>query len=161
MPRRPQGKVCGLTLQADSGPTVLHVSTGLGRGGAEHTLYKLCLAGENPVLGVVSLGSLGHFGPLLVERGIPVYELNLGRSNLLLAILKTRAILKSLNPDVLQTWMPHANFIGTLAARSLGMKRIIWGVRATNYHYGFRDWFNILMIGFLALMSHWWHDPIF
>jgi glycosyltransferase involved in cell wall biosynthesis len=38
-------------------------------------------------------------------------------------------LLKQLKPDVLQTWMYHADFIGGIVGRMAGTKSIIWNVR--------------------------------
>ena len=82
---------------------------------------------------VISLTDLGQLGAQLEEQGIEV--LTLGTRNLLdfpLAFLKLRKILNCLRPDIVQTWMYHSDFLGGLAARSVGIKNVVWNVRNTN-----------------------------
>lgn len=45
--------------------------------------------------------------------------------------LKLRRELKKQQPDIVQTWMYHADFLGGLAAKSLGFNNIVWNVRNT------------------------------
>ena len=41
--------------------------------------------------------------------------------------------IRQTSPDVVQTWMYHADFVGGLAARIAGIKSILWNVRMTSF----------------------------
>ena len=56
---------------------ILHIITGLGDGGAEHTLYKICKYDKNNEHVVISFKSNGKYLYLLKKLGIEVYCLNL------------------------------------------------------------------------------------
>lgn len=115
---------------------IAHVVIGLNVGGAELMLQRLVLYSskkEQFEHFVISLTDLGVTGPKLQEQGIKVYSLGMtSLSNICSTVFKLRSLLKKINPDVVQTWMYHADFLGGLAAKSLGVKNIIWGIRNTD-----------------------------
>lgn len=115
---------------------IVHVIISLNVGGAELMLRRLVLTSskkEQFEHCVISLTDLGVIGPKLQEQGIKVYNLNIASiQSLPLAFMKLRKLIKSINPDVVQTWMYHADLLGGLAAKSLGVKNIIWGIRNTD-----------------------------
>jgi glycosyltransferase involved in cell wall biosynthesis len=109
--------------------TIAHITTGLEDGGAEACLYRLCSADHSNVHVVVSLTGLGKYGKLLANEGVPVLALRMpcGRPSLS-GIIKLFKEIKVLQPNVVQTWMYHANLLGGLVARLAGVKCIAWGV---------------------------------
>ena len=79
---------------------------------------------------VISLMGLGEIGPRVQALDIPVHTL--GMSPKLpnpLMVLRLSRLLRKLEPDVVQTWMYHADLVGGLAARAAGCKQVIWGIR--------------------------------
>lgn len=110
---------------------IMHVISSLNVGGAETMLRKLVETSTGPTHVVVSLSTVGELGPALRTRGISVHSLGM-RSPL--SIFRTFARLALLvrreQPDVMQTWMYHADFLGGLVAAVLGV-RVLWGVRTT------------------------------
>lgn len=111
---------------------ILHVITGLGDGGAEHALFRLCSQSTNIRHAVISLTNEGKYGPLLRAKGITVTELN-QRNPLswVSTIRKLVLIIRQEKPHAVQTWLPHADFIGGIAARVSGIRKIYWSLRAT------------------------------
>ena len=116
---------------------IVHIIIGLNTGGAELMLKKLIDATYQDFdYTVVSLTDLGVIGPLLKEDGITVHTL--GLKNVLLmpfVFIKLVFLLLKIKPDVVQTWMYHADFLGGLAAKLTGVKKIIWGIRSTNIEH--------------------------
>jgi len=45
-------------------------------------------------------------------------------------------LIRAVRPDIIQTWMYHADFLGGLAGRLAAHKRIVWGVRTTDVKSG-------------------------
>lgn len=119
---------------------IVHIIVGLNVGGAELMLKRLVLHSAKKNLYeqyVISLTDLGVVGPQLQDEGIKVYSLGMASlSSLPLTFIKLRSLLKKVNPDVVQTWMYHADFIGGLTAKSAGIKNIVWGVRTTDVTQG-------------------------
>lgn len=119
---------------------IVHVIIGLNVGGAELMLKRLVLhsqQGGQFQHEVISLTELGVIGADLQARGIPVHVLGMSSAfSLVQTYFKLSQLLKKLTPDVVQTWMYHADFLGGLAAKSLGIKKIIWGIRTTDVSQG-------------------------
>jgi glycosyltransferase involved in cell wall biosynthesis len=117
---------------------IAHVIVGLNRGGAEMMLRRLIeanlySASKNEHY-VISLTDIGFHGPFLRERGVALYAMRLNSSMDLLAVaFRLTLLLRKLNPDVVQTWMVHADLIGGVAARLAGVRSVVWGVRTTDY----------------------------
>lgn len=110
---------------------VMHVISSLNVGGAETMLRKLVETSTGPTHVVVSLTTIGEIGPVLRAQGVSVYPLGMTSP---LSIFRTAARLAALLrqecPNVMQTWMYHADFLGGLVGRMCGV-RVLWGVRTT------------------------------
>src|SRR5512134_1216123 len=116
---------------------VAHVIIGLEVGGAEMMLRRLLLTqrsqGGAPGT-VISLTGLGPVGQRLRDDGVEVIALGMRTSlGAPLAVLRLRRLLLRLQPDVVQTWLVHADLLGGLAARAAGLRAVVWGVRTTDF----------------------------
>jgi len=131
---------------------VIHIITGLGDGGAEHTLFKICKYDNINKHIVISLKGPGKYFSLLNKLGIKVYCLNIKFFSIhkFFSLIK---LLHSLKADVVQTWLVHADFIGGIAARLVGIKNIIWNIRYSNFEIGKTKLTTILIIKILAKLS--------
>lgn len=113
---------------------IVHVSSGLGAGGAETMLYRLLQATDRDRFepAVVSLGDRGVIGPRIEELGVPVHALGMRRGRFGLdGLWSLSRLLRRLDVQVVQTWMYHADLIGGLAARLAGGVPVCWGVHHT------------------------------
>ena len=98
---------------------ILHIITTLGDGGAERTLYNICKNNNNTHNQVViSLLDQGKYGQLLSQLGIKLYYLKMN-SNIFffLKIFSLMKILYYEKPNIVQTWMYHSDFFGSIAAK--------------------------------------------
>jgi glycosyltransferase involved in cell wall biosynthesis len=117
---------------------VAYIIVGLGVGGAEHMLRRLVLAqrAADPELQhkVVSLTTIGTVGTMLRDAGVDVIALGM-RSPLgaPAAVVALWRLLRDWQPDLVQTWMVHADLLGGLAARAAGIRALVWGVRTTDF----------------------------
>lgn len=112
---------------------VLHVITGLTDGGAEDSLFQLCHSDRDNLHRVVCLMDAGQYGARFAEAGIEVVYLNMPRGRLSLSgLLRLWRTIRAWRPDVVQTWMYHANLIGGVVARLAGIRVICWGIHNTN-----------------------------
>jgi glycosyltransferase involved in cell wall biosynthesis len=113
---------------------ICHVIVGLEVGGAERALKRLVLAGAGAGYEqlVVSLTTTGVIGLELQAEGIEVAAVGLaGLGSVPGAFLRLRRLIAAFRPDVVQTWMYHADLMGGLAARSAGVRAIVWSIRNT------------------------------
>lgn len=111
---------------------VFHVIIGLGIGGAELMLRRLVLA-QRPAT-VISMTTIGPVGRMLQDAGVEVIALGLRAAwDLPRVFWVLLRLLRQRRPDVVQTWMVHADLIGGLAARFAGIRAVIWGIRTTDF----------------------------
>ena len=114
---------------------VVHVISGLGIGGAERMLQRLCEEHLRQGLAepvVISLSTLGPIGERLRGQGVRVEALGMhGLTGLPAAVRKLRQLLGELRPDVVQSWLYHADLIAGLALRKGWRCPLAWNLRCT------------------------------
>ncbi len=110
---------------------IVHIITGLGDGGAEHTLFKVCKYDNLNEHIVISFKKGGKYFQLLKKLSVKVYILDASffSFNKFFILIN---LLRSLKPDIVQTWLVHADFIGGIAARIAGINNILWNIRYSN-----------------------------
>jgi len=119
-------------------PKVMHVITGLHTGGAERMLCELVLAQRDRACPptVVSLLSGGRIFERLTEANVPVVDFGMRRGRPGLSVVwRLAAYIRRARPDVIQSWMYHADLAATLALWLSGRRRctrLFWGVRCSN-----------------------------
>ena len=114
---------------------IVHLITELNTGGAEQMLCKLVTHMDRKAFRplVVSMTDRGPVGEKLASEGVPVLELGmrLGRPTPA-GLLKLCRLLRKQDPNVLQTWLYHADLLGLLAGKVSAVKRIVWGIRCSD-----------------------------
>jgi glycosyltransferase involved in cell wall biosynthesis len=119
---------------------VLHVIISLNVGGAELILKRLIsLHINNPHYShtVVSLRDIGVVGQQLRDLGVEVFTLGLNSVfQLPQVFFRLVKLIRYCRPDIVQTWMYHADLVGGLAARLAGCRKVIWGIRNTDLYSG-------------------------
>ena len=107
---------------------IVHIITGLNDGGAENTLFKICKYDKINEHIVISFLNTGKYFFLLKKIGVEVYSLNI-KFYSFYKIFILMKLIRFLKPNIIQTWLIHADIIGGLVARLLGFKNIIWNIR--------------------------------
>jgi glycosyltransferase involved in cell wall biosynthesis len=113
---------------------VLHIITDLDTGGAEMMLFKLMQGLDRDRFApmVVSLTDIGAVGERILSLGVPVTSLGMARGCVKSGDLRRLVnLLREEQPEVVQTWMYHADLLGGLAARLAGVP-VAWGIRQSN-----------------------------
>jgi glycosyltransferase involved in cell wall biosynthesis len=137
-------------------PRILHIITGLNQGGAERMLARVVLGLDRQVIEqkVVSLTNTGAFGDAIKSQGISV--LSLGMSGILTiprTLYRLRQIIAEYRPDIVQTWLYHADLFGLLAARLGGDACVAWNIRCAALAPGDVSLGTQLVIKILAILS--------
>lgn len=112
--------------------TIVHVITGLNDGGAEAALHRLIAAEIDELHVVISLLDGGKYREVLESEGFQVHSIGMIRGKPSLgALFKIVKLLRRIKPDLVQTWMYHANLLGGVGARIAGVKNVVWGIHNT------------------------------
>lgn len=116
---------------------IVHVISGLKRGGAETAMFRQINATCASVSHrVISLTNMAAYGRPLEEMGIPVDCLGMtGPLDMISILHKLFKIIRGVQPDVVQTWMYHADLLGGLAGRFADVP-VVWGVRSVDLKRG-------------------------
>src|SRR4051794_31106550 len=113
--------------------TVVHLITGLDTGGAETMLANLLEGSDRTRIRhvVLSLTDVGAVGRRIADLGVPVHALHMRpgfpdpRS-----VVRLLALLRRVRPDVIQTWMYHADLFGTVGA-AMTDTPVVWNIRSS------------------------------
>jgi glycosyltransferase involved in cell wall biosynthesis len=135
---------------------VLHVITGLQGGGAEMMLYKL-LGRMDPKRFsnvVLSLTSGGDIGSRISSLGIPCHELDIaGLSGGVRGLRRAVTLIRAFRPNVIQTWLHHADLFGTVAGRLAGNPNIVWNLRCSSLSPSDFPQSSLRLVRILGLLS--------
>lgn len=127
-----------LAGEAREGLAVLHLITGLERGGAETMLAKLVTAADPARCRsiVVSMTDEGSVGAGLRAAGIPLYTLGLQRGRpALAALVGLLRIIRRERPAVLQSWLYHADLLALAASWIRPGLPLVWNLRCSDVDF--------------------------
>ena len=142
---------------------ITHIITGLYTGGAEMMLYKLLGGIDQKRFSsrVISLTGDGPIGDKIRSLGVTVQALGIRpTSPNPLVFLKLVSWLRRDCPDIIQTWMYHADLIGGLAAKLSGRILIVWGIRNTDLSPERTKRSTIWTARICARLSNWLPEKI-
>lgn len=107
-------------------------------------------------LHVISLTTLGELGGRIAALGIPVDAMGM-KSSLPSpsGFFRLARLLKRLNPDVVHTWMYHADLLGGLAARLAGVSAVGWCIRNSDLDKDKTKLSTRGVVGLCAVLSKW------
>jgi len=104
-------------------------------GGAETMLAKLVEGIDRNRFSstVVSMTRANALAERIEAAGVPVHGLSLSRGvPNPMGVPRLAAIIGKFRPDILQTWMYHANLLGLIAARAAGVPSLVWNIRSSD-----------------------------
>lgn len=113
---------------------ILHIINSLTFGGAQSVLVELLKNWDDhrDQQMVISLRKPGQLSEQIEALNIPIEHIDLEPSKFEPAkFLQLARIIKLYQPDLIQTWLYHADLIGSIAARSVSSAPIIWGIHHT------------------------------
>ena len=135
---------------------IVHIATSLSAGGAETMLYKLLSALRSGPFSfsVISLTNVGPVGKKIQALEIPVIALGMHRRcPNPWTLIKLAILMRALKPDLVQTWMYHADMIGGWAAKLAGGFPVIWGIHHTSLDSDCNKRSTILVVDICARLS--------
>jgi len=114
---------------------ILHIITELNVGGAEIMLFNLLSGTDRSQCDphVISLIDIGPVGKKIENLGVEVRCLGMkpGMPDPI-KLLKLARIIREMKPDVIQTWLWHADLIGAIAAKLSRLSvPVVWGIHVT------------------------------
>jgi glycosyltransferase involved in cell wall biosynthesis len=126
-------------------------------GGTERQLMEL-VKGLDSNHFDITVGLFYNEGALIEEiKSMPwihVVSLNKsGRWDIIRFILRFIKLLKTLQPDILYSFLPDANLLGLISGKIARVRRIVWGVRASNMDVGRYDWLARMSLRLSAFLS--------
>lgn len=113
---------------------VLHIITTLDRAGAELLLANTVAACDpDEIQGeVVCLAQRGEVAALIEEAGWPVHSLGMQAGTIRWRdVAELRRIMRDVDPDVVHTWMYHADLVGGVVAGVLERRPVVWSLHQT------------------------------
>ncbi len=137
---------------------VTHIITGLEAGGAQTMLWRLIAASDHSRLAhdVISLTDDGPIATRIRKSGVRVRSLGMRRRVTDLgAFFRLMSWLRADQPDVVQTWMTHADFVGGIAAKAASCRRIAWGIHHSEFVPGVDKQLTVLVARICGLLSGW------
>jgi len=136
--------------------SILHLITDLELGGAEMMLVKLLRGMDRSRYRnvVISLTGRGQLADSIEAAGVPVHcvEMKRGRVDFL-KLPKLFRLIRKIQPAILQTWLYHADLVGTVAAISGSHPHLIWNVRCSDMDLTHYAWTTRVTLKLLAFIS--------
>ena len=134
---------------------IVHLITDLDVGGAEAMLARLLAEVDRGRVdsAVISLGDKGQIGARIEQLGIKVSALGLTPGSATpIALLRLVRLVRRHRPDIIQTWLYHADFAGTLAS-VLTRVPVVWNLRCAELDYRDHPRSLPLLLKALAFLS--------
>ena len=105
---------------------------------------------------VISLTTRGRIGPRIEALGLPVHALGMkpGLPGPIKFVYLVR-LLRQSRPDVVHTWMYHADLLGGLAARMANIKALVWSIHNSDLSSVHSKRATLLMVKICAYISAW------
>ena len=133
---------------------VLHIITGLKKGGAETLLFNLCKFDKQNNHTIISLSDVEDSELPPNYPNVTVHSLNFPNGRIKIpGLFKLYKLIKKIKPNIVQTWMIHADLIGGIVARFAGIRNIFWGVHHTVLVKGKVKYSTSLILKFNAFLS--------
>lgn len=140
--------------------SILFLISSFNSGGAEMMLYRLIRGMDRSrfapqVISLVDI-DLAPLNEKFRSMGVPLRSLGMhpGRPNPL-SVVRLAQWLREDQPDLIHTWMYHADLLGGLAAKLAGDIPVAWGIRHCNLSRNANKWLTLQTAKACARMSGW------
>lgn len=93
------------------------------------------------------------FGAKIRKSGIKLYCLGGARWCGALSLIKLCYLILKHRPDVVVTWLYHADLVGSLAAKLCGVRRLVWNIRCSDMDFSKYASSTRLIVKILSALS--------
>jgi glycosyltransferase involved in cell wall biosynthesis len=140
---------------------IVHIINSLKKGGAEGNLYRLCKIQKKKYKNkidiiIITLIDNGYYEYELKKKGIKIISLRINEKNKIFdfikKITKLRKYIKKINPDIIQSWMYHSNFLTMFIPKKYHNK-IFWNIRHSELNLKISKKMTILLSIICGLFS--------
>ena len=140
---------------------IVHIINSLKKGGAEGNLYRLCKIQKKKYKNkidiiIITLIDSGYYEYELKKKGIKILSLRINEENKIFdfikKITKLRKYIKKINPDIIQSWMYHSNFLTMFIPKKYHNK-IFWNIRHSELNLKISKKMTILLSIICGLFS--------
>ncbi len=142
---------------------ILHLITTLERGGAQKILSEI----SNPELlktfsqVIICLSEKTDFSKVLTSKGYLIYHLN-GKSIVETPIIffKLLKLIKKFKPQIIQTWLYHCDFLGSLIKIIYPQIKLVWSIHHASKSLNNESFHTKILFRILIVMSKFIPDKI-
>ncbi len=136
---------------------IVHIIAALNVGGTEMMLNKLLLRMREDRFEniIITLKEKGELSEDFESQNIRVYNVGgMGGILRILALIRSLKILREINPDIIQGWLAHGNFVAQIASIFLPYRlSTLWNIRYTALPKPETKNSTLLIIKLLSLLS--------
>ena len=135
---------------------ILHIVVGLGNGGAENTLFKVCASDKKQFSHeVISLTKNSELLSNFKKKGIKVNFLDFKKKSLnIVQFYRCFKLIRLANTKYICSWMYHACFLTIFINFFLKKKKIVWLIRHGNFNKNHSTKITILIKDIMKLFSN-------
>ena len=131
---------------------IIFISPDINSGGAENILFNVAKTKSKNEILLISLTDIGYYGTILRKEGYRVYALNMKKNIFIFfKIFYLLILIIRFKPRIIQTWLYHANLIGGIAAKILGVSQIYWTI---HHDFEYRNLYMMLEMRILVFLSY-------
>ncbi|MCM3338271.1 glycosyltransferase [Paenibacillus sp. MER TA 81-3] len=113
---------------------IMFLISGLHVGGAEMMLYRLTDALKDRYdIMIVSMLPGGPIADMMKQSGLQVQSLHMSSKKDVLALIGLIRLIRTFKPDILHSFMFHANVVGRIVGRMCGVSTVISSIRNTYF----------------------------
>jgi len=140
---------------------ILHIINSLKKGGAEGNLYRLCKFHKKKFnnkieITIITFFDNGFYETELRKIGIKIYSLKIKNKrnffDVIKKIPKFRKFITNQNPDIIQSWMYHSNFL-TLFIPKIFFNKLFWNIRHSELNFQISKKMTIFLSIICGLLS--------
>lgn len=135
---------------------LMFVITGLGAGGAEAMLIKLLSqkSFSDDEIMVVSLLGSGPRSAEVIALGHQLEHLGISHSfSTWGRVFDIYRLIRTFKPDLIHSWMYHADLVAGIVGKIAGVRHIIWSIRQSNLARDYNKKSTLLIIKACAFLS--------